>query len=356
MVASGTTDPLIWQQCIDAIDYLIRRGRDDLIDDLFERLRDPLEIRSIHRGGLDGSIEYVASTTPIDDALASWIKIARHRNGKKLSPATIKGYQNSINQLIKHLYHADTVRDLPDVLERVRNHYIDPPDRDQPQQAANVKRMLLAFARATEGPRSDLHAMISGVAVGVYTPKIPPHLSMADAAFIRDQLPPLASAIWWAGCMTGFRYPSELAKTPWTCDKKSVTLAGDHLGEGKVVPCLDPNIEYPKMSDTRFRVHFKRVALRLKLAITPYHSRRIFQQFITLCGLDRYRMRQYLGRSEDAAMMQGYSTSDSHYQRHAITPELIESDRARLAKALRKILAAPSTLASRMESGNASVE
>ena len=337
--ASGTTDPDRYRDIIKAIEFFIEEGRDDLIDDLFEKRRTPEELFYLRLTKRHKEVPHIKSAETLTTALTDWLKTARHhKTGMPLAPRTIGEYQNAIKQLGKHTQEGDTVRQLPTVMKRYRDWCLSPPLRMFPKQAVNAKNMVRAFVRDTEGKRSDLYHAIADIPTGVYKPDPVPMVTLADAVLIRDALPKVSGDIWWACCLTGFRYPSEFANTSWKIDGQTVVLASDYLGEGRTVPLLDASITPPALSESRYRVHFRRVSSRIHDKITPYIARDVYQRLIEEAIQNPYRMRQYLGRADDFAAQQGYTKSDTHYQQHEMTPALIDADRKLLLKHLAKEL------------------
>lgn len=288
-LASGTNDQKLYDQIAYTMLDQFAERQPGLLEEIRDQKLHPLQA---YRLWLSGEwLQYTGNANharPLVATLEKWAKLKR----KRLSAKTREARLGFLKQVTEYARAGATLKDLPAVMEQLRE---DCDDDDTASKFNHARSHARAFLRDTVKKSDRLYAAVVDVAPLEETPKIGRHPQTPDGArAIAERLGPKAGPIWLALCYTGMNL-KEFFRDGWEVDYElgAVRIHGQKReARERLVPLLvAPPV--PQLT----RDGFKSALRRHKIGATPHDARRSYAVWLAAAGVDLIHRNYYRGHA-----------------------------------------------------------
>lgn len=307
-VSSGTKDQKVYARLLDMLGALRETGRAEVLLDIRDRRRKPLEVlRYYRRQKLSELPPIMATGATLRSALFAWVESATKKNGEPISTRTRRSYRNNFRQLLKYASVETRVSELPTVLQSYREWCVA-PHRQYFVPFNQAKTACLAFARATE-PERQFSALYQQIArIDSTTTKRKRDrcaLRIYQVKTLMEMLPEPHRTHVWNFVITGMRF-GEMSKK-WKLEFDRVVIPGTKTAAAnRIVPRLDL-MKQPQFVANTFRMKLREVT---KGRVVPLDFRATYARLLEETGIPESRIDAYFGHSRTRTVKAGYRTHE----------------------------------------------
>jgi integrase len=347
---SGTTDELLFAEYNKLITDLLNLSpcRVDIIEAIRDKRVSPAAVLDAFRNQRLHTLELSASAAAImADLVESW-KLWVESTPNDKTAAARKGAFKAISAFLPKRNPA--LSDLPVALRAYRLSMVP---RRQPAMFNRVRAAVSAYLRDHVGVEDSAYISTVKIATMKERRYKRPAPTPEQALVIRSMLEPEYAAIWWAMYCTGMG-PEELWGA-WTNERDHVYIGGTKREARKrQVPLLGA-IARPTMHPRTFTDYFS-AAVESKFDIEPYDARRGFRYLMSDSGVERVRIKQYMGHEVDRDVTDGYGKSQIAYHLKADAAAMqvrLDTALAKIASGVEIQMPAPKPSEEEVASGHA---
>jgi len=313
-VSSGTRDKKTFERLLDMLVALKEMGRADLLLDIKERRRRPLELLKLYRKQKLADLSDVNSTTLLEPSLAAWLALAVKKNGEGISDRTRKSYRNNFRQLMR-VANASCdsrsaitewkTRDLPQLLLKYRDACVKHAHFTPFNQA---KCACLAFARGTESERqySTLYRNLAKIdGLSTKRKRDRKALRFYQVRALMDEMSEPNRTHLWNFVITGMRL-GEMS-SQWTIAYDRITIPGTKTAAAaRIVPRIGLLTRVPFAKST----FLQKLRVASKGGVSPLDLRATYARLLEEAKIPESRIDAYFGHSRTRSVKAGYRTQD----------------------------------------------
>jgi len=328
-VASGTTDPTTYVKLLQMLDELANVGNITTLASIKRRTVTPLEaLNAVKSQGVNTSLTG-NQDRPLRQAVEEWLDV------HSVKETTKRGYRSHLAGFYKKVGATDTVRDLPDQIEKFRKQC----QRRGIQRSFNhVRTALLAFARAEYKRRSSLYEAIREIEPLPVKQKLKndavPVARIVE--FTKGMSDPYQRIIWgmcYSGMRIGEFYEEEGSR--WEASTDRVQVFKDDPGHGNKGYTRTAPLPFPLAKPERSITSLRRLMTTRNAQlsgknskVTPHTLRKCFMHWCSMAGIPLARRKAYAGHEAQTITdlyekheVDQYLTGDAHTFRRYVEAE-----------------------------------
>jgi integrase len=293
-VASGTDDEDLLEELKTMLRTLVRRmARPDLVIAVRDRHLTPLQLFEYYRTHRLQQVPTGDALVPLLPRFAAWARdhdVGRH---SKLA------YQSVLARYRRVATSRSTLADLPGLLLTLREQAVT----DGKRVAWNRTRVhSLTFLRTVLGPRHQLCFAVQDIKPLKVERKVPPIMEWEDVrGFIGEMATKgrhdIAAAVRFLA-LTGMRLDEYFGDGRWTVVEgppKRYEIRGAKGGTPRAIPFL---VEPFLLTTVTRRTLQDTMTQYARGRLTCHGLRRAYGRLLERAGIDRSRMKQYLGHGK----------------------------------------------------------
>ena len=313
-VSSGTRDAKVYSRLLDMLAALKEIGRADLLIDIKERRRRPLEVLKLYRQQRLADLPDVASAALLETALFDWLSVAVKKSGERLSDRTKRSYRNNFRQLLRVTSvvgrtsassKPPSIRDLPVLLARYRDKCVQ---LEHYMPFNQTKCACLAFARGTESERQYSHLYRSIAKIdGLSTKRKKQRnaLRIFQVRALMEILPEPHRSHVWNFVVTGMRLGEMSSK--WSIEYDRIVIPGTKTAAAvRIVPRTGLPVRFPFAKST----FLQKLRKASEGRVSPLDLRATYARLLEEAKIPESRIDAYFGHSRTRTVKAGYRTQD----------------------------------------------
>jgi len=306
--SSGTDSTDIKNRYTDLLDRLYSAGKLEALIALKNNKVTFAELFDWERNNTGSTPPWEQYNKSINEYISSYYATGnRHNEGQGLSPRTIVGYKNCINQLLKNAKSDISLKDLPQLLK----DYQKLCSRNKVWRTFNQTRAVcLGLVRhAIKNTDAEIYREIKNIGllkqsdITKVKENNPFTVNELDKAFSRKNVDERLRNTVWFMCLTGMG-PKEYLEDGWSVTDNIVTIYGrKRSSRVRKVPLVYKGLEQKKWCE------YRKLLLDFKSMFpdrTLYDCRRTFKTWCNAAGVDYIQSTIMMGHTTSISYKDGY--------------------------------------------------
>ena len=292
-VASGTTDPKTYVKIVQTMDELYNAGNLTTLHSIRDRVLGPMELLVKVKDQGVHVVQTVDNSATLIPSIWEWLETY------DIKEATRRGYRSHLEGFANSCRATDTIRDLPDRLNKYRKLC---QKKGIHRSFNQCRAAMMAFTKSEFKRRSQVYQEVREVEnLSVVRKVMNDAVSVLDIITLTSQMKSEYSDMVWALCYSGMRVGEYFRQndTDWVTESASLKVIKNNPGHGNKgftrFSILPFRLDNPQRGEKQFRREITAANIRHRMRVTPHTFRKCFSHWCSEAGIPRVRKNAYMG-------------------------------------------------------------